>query len=349
MDISLTLPYTTKDLPGIGGKLRKTANNFIVEEIPLYEPQGKGEHLYVNITKEGLTTKEVQRKLANLFKIPITSIGFAGMKDKNARTTQTFSIKVGRVDERFIEQTLSQIKDNLPVTVNWAKLHKNKLRVGHLLGNRFIITITDLEVSPEEALEKVQRIKEEIKRRGLPNFFGPQRFGLNGKNIRLGLEIIKGERSAVNNWTRRFLISSYQSYLCNLYLIYRLETGNFDKILKGDIAKKYDTGGLFEVENVEKEQIRYENHEISFTAPIYGYKMWETKGPAQELEAKVLGETGMSMEQFRNAKIKGTRRLGRLLIPDLDVKLKSKDLVVSFSLPKGAFATTVLREIMKSD
>ncbi len=127
------------------------------------------------------------------------------------------------------------------------------------------------------------------------------------------------------------------------------ESGLFDKLLKGDIAKKYDTGGLFEVEDEVKEQKRYDNHEISFTAPIYGYKMWEAAADSGELEQKILSEQGMSLEKLRLAKIKGTRRLGRLLIKDLLIESKPEGLLLTFSLPKGAFATNVLREIMKTE
>ena len=343
MDINLDLPYLTQDLPGIGGKIRKTPDSFIVEEIPLYEPLDIGKHLYINITKENLTTRQVQEKIANIFNISVKNVGFSGMKDKNARTTQTFSIS----EYDNIEKAKELIESNLAVKVNWLRFHKNKLRIGHLLGNKFKILISDLEISNDEALERTKKIIEEIKKNGLPNFFGPQRFGSNGNNIQKGLQIIQGKFNINNRWMKKILISSYQSYLCNKYLSYRLERGLFNKILKGDIAKKYDTGGLFEVEDQEKEQKRYENHEISFTAPIYGYKMWETTEFARELELKILSDFDMTLEKFRLAKIKGTRRLGRLLIRDLSVETKKDGILLLFSLPKGAFATTFLREIMK--
>jgi tRNA pseudouridine13 synthase len=344
MNFDLNLPYITENLLGIGGKIRKTFDAFIVEETSLYEPMGQGEHLYINITKEGFTTREIQEKLAKFFKLSIKSVGFAGMKDKNAITTQTFSAHLVKTDEN-LEDITSRIQNNLPIKVNWMKLHRNKIKIGHLLGNKFTIKITDLEISRDEALKRAKKIIEEIKKNGLPNFFGPQRFGIQGKNIEKGLKIIQGLKFNGSKWKKRLLVSSFQSYLCNLYLVRRLESGNFTRILKGDIAKKYDTGGLFEVEDVGKEQKRYENHEISFTAPIYGSKMWDVKGPSQELERKVLQEVGLNIEIFHQ---RGTRRLGRLLVPDISVKKCSEGLILNFSLSKGAFATIVLREIMKN-
>ena len=349
MDIDLSLPYSTDDLAGTGGRLREAHDHFLVEELPLYNPEGKGQHLYINLTKEGLTTIEVQHKLAALFGLEVTDIGFAGLKDKHARTTQTFSVNVGKVDDDSVDEAVRRIADSLPVTVNWAKLHRNKLRLGHLLGNRFTVTITRLKLPPDEALMRARAVAARLRERGEPNFFGPQRFGFDANNIRWGLEIIQGRYSSSDRWLRRFLISSYQSYLCNRYLSRRLELGAFDYLLEGDIAKKYSTGGLFQVDDWEKEQARYQSHEISFTAPIYGSKMWTAQGPSGELEAKILSEAEVSLEQFDAANVIGTRRLGRLLPSDLDVSLRSHDLVVNFSLPKGAFATTILREIMKVD
>ena len=349
MEINLNLPYSTADMEGVGGHLRQAHDHFLVEELPLYNPEGKGQHLYVNLTKEGLTTIDVQHELAALFGLEVSDIGFAGLKDKHARTTQTFSLNVGEVDETFASQAVRRIEDDIPVTVNWARLHRNKLRLGHLLGNRFTITITRLEPPLDEVLMRAMAIATRLRERGVPNFFGPQRFGFNGENIRRGLEIVQDRYHGSDRWLRRFLISSYQSYLCNRYLTRRLELGAFNYLLKGDVAKKHSTGGLFQVEDCEREQTRYQSHEISFTAPIYGSKMWAAQGPSGELEANVLSEAEVSLEQFDAANVIGSRRLGRLLPSDLDVTLKSDSLVVSFSLPKGAFATTVLREIMKNE
>jgi tRNA pseudouridine13 synthase len=349
MEINLDLPYITEDLPGVGGELRSTFRHFIVEEIPLYEPNGKGSHLYINITKEGFTTKEIQQKLAILFNCPNSSIGYAGLKDKHARTTQTFSVLLGDVDDDSINDATNHIRRHLPVTINWVKLHRNKLKPGHLLGNHFTIKITNTNLNSAKSLDYAKDIAEKLQKNGVPNFFGPQRFGFDGENIQKGIKVIQGKILDIDPWLRRFLISSYQGYLCNRYLAHRLESNNYYRIIRGDIAKRYSTGGMFEVKDPQKEQLRYENHEISFTSPIYGSKMWEATGPAGKLEDEILNETGITIQQFANLKIKGTRRLGRLLITDLNVNLENQDLLIEFFLPKGAFATTVLREFMKND
>lgn len=355
LSLELELPYITKALPGIGGELRATPEHFLVEELALYHPQGDGQHLYVNLTKVGVTTKEIQEQLARLFQLRASEVSFAGMKDKQARTTQTFSLNVGHIApgtvEQYVADAMQRIRDTLGVEVHWADLHRNKLRLGHLLGNRFVITITNLEFSLDESVARARAIIGEMARVGVPNFFGPQRFGATGSNVRQGAAMLLGERNKSARWLRRLLATAYQSYLCNRYLARRVEMGAFAHLLAGDVAKKHATGGMFAVEDVEVEQPRYVAQEISFTAPMYGPKMWAATGAAAELEAAVLAESPVTMEHFAAFGVEGTRRLGRLLLPDCNVEANGalNGVTVSFSLPKGAFATTILREIMKVD
>lgn len=349
-----TLPYITTNLTGIGGKIRAQPEHFIVEEIPLYEPGGEGQHLYVNLTKVGLTTKAVQKELAKLFDLQRNDIGFAGMKDKFARTTQTFSIPVGHGPQSATDDSAKRIADSLPVTVNWARLHNNKLKTGHLLGNHFQIRVTSLNDSANDAEKQATEVVDVLRETGVPNFFGPQRFGHNGANVERGLEIIrsgKRSRNRKDKWLQKFLISSYQSFLCNQYLAKRVETGAFEHLLLGDVAKKYDTGGIFDVEDLSAEEPRYQAKEISFTAPIFGPKMRQANDAAGELEASILAGTDVTIDDFAKVKVEGTRRLGRLLLPDLEIVpvADEESVDIAFSLPKGAFATTVLREIMKVD
>jgi tRNA pseudouridine13 synthase len=320
-----------------------------VEEIPLYEPAGEGQHLYVNLTKVGLTTKEVQIQLARLFSLDRGEIGFAGMKDKAARTTQTFSLNLGLMQPGFEEEAIARIRQNMPVEVHWAQKHRNKLRLGHLLGNRFRITTSELTLPLSVAQQRAEVIAQRIQSHGLPNFFGPQRFGAGGANARQGLEILQGERTKYDRWLKRFLLSSVQSYLCNRYLVQRVEMGAFNHLLPGDVAKKHVTGGMFDVEDADVEQPRYQAQEISFTAPIYGSKMWFAKGLSGELENQVLAQSPVTLQDLTKAHLEGTRRMGRLLIPDLAFSQSPDGLVATFSLPKGAYATTVMHEIMKTD
>lgn len=348
-ELELSLPYITAELPGTGGVLRASAEDFVVEETPLYAAEGEGQHLYANITKVGLTTKEVQIGLERLFGLKKGDVSFAGMKDKRARTTQTFSLNVGHKAPAFVEAAAAQIEANLPITVNWVRFHRNKLKLGHLLGNRFTIRITDLPLPVAEAHSRAEAIVKQLNARGLPNYFGVQRLGEGGANVRQGRAIVGGERGKRDRWLQRFLISAYQSYLCNRYLARRVETGAFEHLLAGDVAKKHATGGMFDVVDVEVEQPRYEAHEISFTAPLYGPRMWAAKAAAAEFEDAVLRQEGVTLEDFGRVHVEGTRRMGRLLPQDLAVTAGEDSLTLQFELRKGAFATTVLREVMKID
>ena len=358
----MNLPYVTHDLPGLGGTLRATPDDFRVEEIPLYEPTGEGQHLYVRLTKTGLTTKEVQQRLARLLELERRAVSFAGMKDKHARTTQTFSLNIGHQADEFAIEAEARLRKGLadwPVTVHWVQRHRNKLKLGHLLGNRFTIRITGLDLPAAEAALRAEAVAAQLEQRGVPNYFGPQRFGASGDNAERGLAIIRKEQWVSDRWLRRFLMSAYQSHLCNRYLALRLERGLFDGLMLGDFAKKVDTGGLFVVEDLAAEQLRYAAHEISFTAPMYGGKMRAAQAEAAALEEEVLAEAEVSLADLQRAKLNGTRRLGRLL-PKVEIEAGDESaaeledsrygaLTLCFSLPKGAFATAVLREFTKRD
>ena len=204
----------------------------------------------------------------------------------------------------------------------------------------------------EELFERFQpRLRYFVRRldqTGVPNYYGYQRTGEEGENTVAGWQLLQGKKSIRNRWLRRYLVSSYQSYLCNRYLAQRVEKGLFHTLLQGDMAKKYDTGGIFWVEDLEAEQPRYVNKEITFTAPIYGYKMKTARHEAHELEKTILINAGITNEQFRELRAKGTRRPGRL-VPRINVSATDDGLRLRFELPKGGFATTVLREFMKND
>ncbi|MBN1877835.1 MAG: tRNA pseudouridine(13) synthase TruD, partial [Anaerolineae bacterium] len=145
-------------------------------------------------------------------------------------------------------------------------------------------------------------------------------------------------------------ISALQSALFNQYLTRRIETGTMDATLLGDIAKKQDSGGIFTVENVEIENTRVKAWEISPTGPIYGYKMLQAVATAGDLEATVLAGSGLTLEAFRNVKSKGSRRPLRYRPEGLTWQWEdAATLIVSFFAPKGAYATVLLRELMKLD
>ncbi len=188
----LTTRYLTHDLPGIGGIIKVRPEDFVVQEIPLYEPSGSGEHLYLYIEKIGRPTLEVVRQIAKAFNVKQRDIGYAGMKDKQAITRQVISVHT------FDDSPIHNL-DIHGVEVLSANRHGNKLRLGHLRGNRFVIKIRD--VNPTDVI-LARSILNTLATRGIPNSFGPQRFGVNQNNHAIG---------------RRFLLQDWQG-MCDLLL-----------------------------------------------------------------------------------------------------------------------------------
>ena len=156
MEPSFELPYITPDLPGIGGKIRELCEDFIVEEIPAYKPLGFGEHLFVNLTRKQMNTRDVALQLARLFHKPLKTIGYAGLKDKYSEATQTFSIHLGNEKQGTLYDMKELIGTSLSVRVNWADLHPRKMRTGHLVQNNFKINITNLNINIDEAVQKAK-------------------------------------------------------------------------------------------------------------------------------------------------------------------------------------------------
>ncbi len=179
----LALPYLTAALPGTGGEIRCHLEDFRVEELPLYDPSGEGTHVYFRIEKRGVSTPMAIDRIARYMGVRPTDIGLAGLKDARAVTTQTLSLE--HVDPDQIEAyTDAQIR------ILWTNRHTNKLRPGHLAGNRFTIRLRD---AAAEAFERAQAVMNVLVRRGVPNYFGEQRFGARGDTARLGEALLRDD------------------------------------------------------------------------------------------------------------------------------------------------------------
>jgi tRNA pseudouridine13 synthase len=176
------LPYFTPSFAGVGGTIKNRPEDFFVQEIPIYEPSGAGEHVYCEIQKVGLTTFDAINAIARALDISSRDIGYAGLKDAAAITRQVVSI-LGTTEQAVMALRLTRIE------VLWAARHGNKLRLGHLAGNRFAVKIRD--VNPTDVV-KLTPVIDELERRGMPNYFGEQRFGRRGDNHLLGATLIRG-------------------------------------------------------------------------------------------------------------------------------------------------------------
>lgn len=319
--------------PGGGGALRTEPRDFVVEELPAYPLSGAGDHLYLQLEKTGHTTVHVVRELARHLGVPDKQIGVAGLKDRHAVTTQWLSVPA-KLEERLGGFALPGVR------ILEQTRHGNKLGIGHLRGNRFTVRVRGAAGMAPQAGETLR----ELARLGVPNYFGPQRFGLGGLNAEEGLRVMRGESRLRDPRLTRFLVSSVQSLLFNRFVSERLSRGVFDQLLEGDMAKKHDTGGVFRVEDALLESPRALRGEVSATGTLFGRKVAPLTGEAGDLERGVLAAYALTPEAFRSRK--GDRRLTRVFLEDPTLTVSDNGYTVAFELPRGSFATSVLRELV---
>lgn len=304
--------------------------------MPSYLPQGKGSHRYALVRKTGLTTRDLVTALQDAG-VPVNEIGVAGLKDKHAVTTQWLSVP-NKYDDAF--DALAARDD---VEILETSRHKNKLGMGHLKGNHFRIRIREPEAN---GLELARAVLARLAQVGAPNYFGPQRFGRFGRNAIDGLKLLRGEWVPGDHRLKRFFLSALQSMLFNRLLALRMEQGLYRRVLVGDWAKKHDTGGTFLVED-PAEAARAERLEISATLPLYGKRVPVSDGVPGEMESAILDEFGLRWADFTARR--GDRRISRVALDAVEVFHADEGLLLSFVLPKGCYATIVLREVMKVD
>lgn len=336
------LPYLTKDLPGSGGVIRSSPEDFTVDEIPAYLPSGEaGEHLFLHLRKRGLSTPELARRIARALEIDARDVSWAGLKDRHAVTTQWLSVPWKA------EPKLQSFSDP-DVQLLEAKRHNNKLKNGHLRGNRFSLKIRGAQ-NPDAA----KAVFEQLIKIGVPNYFGEQRFGAAGDNAEQGKKLILGQRldKKPDRFTRKLYLSAFQSQLFNQALAKRVLEGTLATALKGDVLRKTDTGGMFVCEDPATDQPRVDRGEVSPAGPIFGPKMPKSAGDVAEYEASILKDAGVTIDDFRRGKdeTEGSRRVYRVLLAEPSISIEGDVISLAFTLQKGSYATVVLRELMKTD
>ncbi len=335
------LPFVSEDLPGIGGRIKAEPDHFVVEEILPYAPCGTGEHLYVTFKRSGYNTVDAAQLIQRRLDLKKTDMGWGGRKDKHAVAIQTISL---RISEKIALGEIREKLEDLPFEILTLKRHRNKIKIGHVAGNRFAIVVS----SPEpNALERAVAISDCIKKIGVPNFYGPQRFGIGFRNIDTAWSLFfnnKNKRSRKNP----FMVSVMQSALFNIWLKNRMETRDHMNLVEGDIVKKTDTGGMFTIEDMAVESKRFENKEIVYTGPIFGFKMMAPKNRAGQLESDLLKNFNITPDDFRKFRAPGSRRPALLIFNSLEIEPHPQGIEFRFTLPSGAYATTVMREFVRS-
>jgi tRNA pseudouridine13 synthase len=400
------LPYLTSDVPGLGGAIKQRPEDFVVDEVPLYEPSGTGTHVYFRIEKVGLPTAQAVQEIARALGRQKYEIGYAGLKDADAVTRQTLSLE-------HIEPAKVQALSVPGVRVVGLSRHTNKLKLGHHKGNRFTVRLRKVDTS---RLADAQAMLATLARRGVPNYFGPQRFGARGDTWEIGralvrkdfdeaLAVMVGRASsfdrgailearrlydrgeydaaaaawpymfrnerracremartrgkafkamrAVDQQAKRFYVSAFQSILFNQVVARRMDT--LDKLMAGDLAWRHPQGAVFKVEDAAKEQLRCDAFEISPTGPLFGHRMTSPDGEPGRMESELLeaeGLVGCEWQEDGKHRTPGGRRPLRFKPHDASVaagKDNAGDYIeMSFFLESGCYATTVLREVSKT-
>jgi tRNA pseudouridine13 synthase len=410
--------YLSAAIPGIGGQIKVRHEDFLVDELPAYQPQGSGEHIYVLVEKRNLSTMDAVAVVARHFGVKKSAIGYAGLKDKRAITRQVISIHTpGKKPEDF------PLLEHPAINILWADLHANKLRIGHLQGNRFSIRIRGVEPA---AVIHAKKTLDLLARTGVPNRFGEQRFGFMGNNHVVARHIIAGDpkaavdellgpsaakpehnaearalyaqgkfADAINFYPRQarterlllqllargltplkafralehsirsFFFSSFQSAVFNSVLDRRILDNTLGSLQVGDLAMKHVNRAVFAVDDAvaadPETPKRLASFEISPSGPMWGSTMMRAGGATDRVEVEALQNTGLTPEAITafdaqaeaagDPKLEGARRPLRVPLIDPDVEGGADEhgpyVRVAFELPRGSFATVVLREIMK--
>ncbi len=317
----------------------------MVEEVSAYEPSGDGTHTWLWIQKQDIGTFDAVRVLARALSRREKEFGYAGLKDSKAVARQWISI------EHVDDGELARLE--LPqVQILDVARHQNKLKLGHLAGNRFHILLRD---AAAKAAPDVLRNLQFLAEHGVPNYFGEQRFGKRGANLDKGLRILQGgnPKRASHTMPRRLfnlLISAVQSEAFNRTLCARMQTPRaLDQLMPGDIAWIHQNGACFLVQDLAAEQPRHDRFEISPTGPLPGPKMLRPEGEMAELEDAALRDLDLAVEMFGRMPHKtheGARRPLRVPVLSPGVEVCADGLRVAFQLPPGSYATTVLRELL---
>jgi tRNA pseudouridine13 synthase len=315
--------------------IRTEPGDFQVFEHLPFAPDGEGEHLFLYIRKTGENTDWVARQLAQFCQVSPRDVGYAGKKDRHAVTEQWFSVRLP------IGRTLNwSLFGGDTIEVLKTERHSRKLRLGALSGNRFVIRLRQV-THPDALVARVEQV-----RRGVPNYFGEQRFGNEGGNLVKGQALLAGTLRERQRHKKGLYISALRSWLFNQVIKARLEQGLWDSILPGDVLMLNGSQSCFLATGEEDLAARLEQGELHLTAPMWGRGELMTRDEAQAFERAALAPWQSLCEGLETLGLNQERRSLRLLPEALKIEQEADGLwQLEFALPAGAFATSVLREL----
>ena len=336
---------------------KQSKDDFVVTEEPLYEFSGVGEHLVLKMRKKDLATWDAIEILAKYLNCSTRDFGYAGLKDKNAMTIQHISIH-----KKYEEALKSFEHPNIKFVE--MTYHDNKIKVGHLKGNKFFVRLKRVNLVDAR---KIEQVLGQIVTYGIPNYFGFQRFGIEGDNYKKGKEIIDGKLREPRRNLRQMYINAYQSYLFNSWLSKRIEISKlidaFEpneiyqkinlpldvvkrmkkqkhpfKVMTGDLFSHYPYGKIFTIEDLEEESEKFFNRDRVPTGLLSGNRVKKSVDLAYEIEK----------DFDENTKEDGARRFAWIFPENIESNYKEEKnwMELQFYLPKGSYATEVISEII---
>ena len=321
----------------ISGILRATPEDFQVIEIPAFTPSGDGEHRILHVRKTMLNTAHVAKLLAKHAGLPLSSVSWAGMKDRNAVTEQWFSVHVANKPEPDWS-TLNN--DNLKILEVFR--HQRKLKTGVLKGNQFYLRVTGVKGD----LDALKDRYETILNQGVPNYFGEQRFGFRGGNIQKALAMFRNPKKRLKRHDRSINLSAARSLLFNAVLDHRVRQQNWNKILPGEICMLNGSHSIFSADNETGLQQRLDEFDIHPTGPMWGEGKLTTSGICHDLETAIVQEHEEIATGLANARLKQQRRSLRLEPRFFQMQVSGDTVSFNFELPPGSYATSVMHELL---
>jgi len=324
--------------PNAQGDIRSSMNDFKVYERLPFSFSGEGEHLLIKVRKTGLNTLFVARQLANYFGVKDALVTYAGLKDRFAVTEQWFGIHMPgkKVDD------LTQFSfDGIEILAH--ERHNKKLRIGALSGNNFEISLKNVT-----DIDEVSRRWYAVCEHGVPNYFGEQRFGIDGGNIEKAKEMFAGKKIK-DKKKRGIYLSAARSLLFNHLISKKITQGSFEQIQKGDVLMLAGTQSVFHLDEIDDIlSQRFLDKDVDITLPLWGRGRLMTTGEPASFEQELSAEFPEYCQGLEDFGLKQERRRIRLCLSEgeINVDRENNSVILRFTLPSGCFATTILRELL---
>lgn len=322
--------------PPLSGRMRATAADFEVDEVLGFAADGFGEHAMLRIEKRDANTEWVAQRLAEVAGVAPMSVGYSGLKDRHALTRQTYTVHLpGKSGPDWMSVDIEGVR------ILEVARHSRKLKRGVHRSNRFLICLRDVVGSKQEAEVRMR----EISAQGTPNYFGAQRFGRDGDNLRSAQALFSGAR--VSRSQRGFALSAARSHLFNEVLARRVAAGSWNTALEGEVFMLAGTHSIFGPQTLDAGLLdRLECGDIDPTGPLWGRGVLRSGSEVAAIEREVAAAESVYSAGLAATDLSHERRSLRLAVSDLAHHWADDgSLSVGFSLPSGSFATAVIREL----